>query len=192
MKNQKNFIEAEDQKPVREKIKGFNYEIDDQGRLYSTQYHSGYGFGWQMMPGKPGRAVRPQYTLTRNKKSINFSVQELVSEYFIPAVEFDVAWYRKTREEAKENNTQIRAKWLKGKRQAAAVGTTANLFTEAAALADEARQIAGPQKAESKRDMVVDFAPWSNRHELAESGRIYESACSTGFDFRDSNFYPFL
>ncbi|MBI9112223.1 hypothetical protein [Maridesulfovibrio ferrireducens] len=188
MKNQKDFIEAEDQKPVRKKIKGFNYEIDDQGRLYSTQYHSGYGFGWQMMPGKPGKSVRPQYTLTCNKESINFSVQELVSEHFIPAVEFDVAWYRKTREEAKENNTLLRAKWLRERRQANEIGTTAKASIEETKLVEEARKIANQQE---KQDSVSKFAPWANKHELNSSCRIFEQACSTGFDFRDSNFYPF-
>ena len=178
------------QKKNRKKIKDYNYEIDDHGRLFSTQYHPGYGFGWQMMPGKPGRAVRPQYTLTRNKEYINFSVQKLVSEHFIPAVEFDVAWYRKTREEAKKNNALLRANWLKGKRQANAIEVTVKNSIKILLLVEEARKRAKEIELQEEK-AASRFKPWANAPELNSSCRMYEAACETGFDYRDSNFYPF-
>ncbi len=190
MRNQEDFIEAEDRNQVREKIKRFDYEVDDQGRLYSTQDRVGYGVGWQMMPQKPGKSVQPLYKITHKGHCFVLYVKALVSRHFIPSVEFNPYWYEKTRAEAKAHNAKLRKQWLKDHGTGKVKGATAKMLAEARKV-DEAKR-KERRKLTPTLGVGSDFAPWANPFELASSGRIYERACGAGFDFRDSNIYPFL
>ncbi|MBI9110079.1 hypothetical protein [Maridesulfovibrio ferrireducens] len=163
----------------RHKIKGFDYEVDEKGRVFSTKNYPGYGIGWQMMPTKPGLTRLPQYTLRRDGESFVFRVDLLVEKYFDSTEFFDGTWFRKMRAESKKHKALMRATFLESKKLAKETGKAINA--------------PAPEKSShtEKKTTPNTYIPWSNTEQLIENCRIDESySAALGGDSRDAQMCP--
>ncbi len=163
----------------RHKIKGFDYEVDEKGRVFSTKHHPGYGIGWQMMPTKPGLTRIPQYTLRRDGESFVFRIDLLVDKYFDSTEVFDGNWFRKMRSESKKHKALMRATFLEDKRQAKEAGKTLVIPTPETDIIIE------------QKPAPNTYIPWSNTEQLIENCRFDESySAAIGGDSRDAQMCP--
>lgn len=153
-------------------IEGFDYEIDELGRLFSINYIPGYGYGYQIMPSKTHKTAKPTYKLTKNGGSITCRVDVLVEQYCTSCERFDSKWFLRTRKAAKEHNEELRNAFLEQK---------ANGFP----LSN-----APKPKAKKKRTPYVHI-PWSNSYELDKSMQIEEEySAALGIDSCDALICP--
>lgn len=167
--------------PERKQIKNFNYEIDEDGNVFNMRHFPGYGKGRQVMPTKPGKTRKAQYTLSKHGKTHVFRVDILVEKYFCTVTQFGSAWYLETRKNARKHNALLRAQFLEDKKNGnSEIENPAQVHPTTAPMV----------KSQVKKvDVVKDFAPWSgnSRFNSVIADNYLES---TGFDVRDARFCP--
>ena len=159
-------------RPARHRIEGFDYEIDDQGQLFSINDTPGYGIGYQIMPSRTNSKTKPTYKLTQKGESITCRVDVLVEQFCTSGEIFDSKWYWRTRFAAKDHNEELRAAFLDRK----------------------TKGVPHPKvkktKAEEKSPAYV-YIPWSNSHELDKNMQIEtEYSVALGGDSRDASMCP--
>ncbi|MFW5497742.1 MULTISPECIES: hypothetical protein [unclassified Maridesulfovibrio] len=100
-----------DQVPERKRIKGYNYEIDENGAVFSLSKQNGYGVGRQIKPVKVSACKRPAYTLHRGSVAKVFVAEELYSHYFDGGPQFNLKWHDRIRQQADIYNVQLRKEY---------------------------------------------------------------------------------
>lgn len=106
-----------DQVPERKKIKGFNYEIDENGAVFSLSRQNGYGVGRQIKPVKVNACNRPAYTLHRGSVAKAIVIDELYPHYFDGGPKFNMKWHDRIRKQADVYNVQLREEYKKAREE---------------------------------------------------------------------------
>ncbi|WP_419783774.1 hypothetical protein [Maridesulfovibrio sp.] len=160
-------------RPARQRIAGYNYEIDEQGQLFSTVDYPGYGIGYQLKPLRAFKDCRPSYKLRRKGETITLRVDFLVDQYFEVLTNFDSKWYWRTRKAAEIHNEELRFAFLKAK--------------------GERQGQPKPQKNEpGPIKPKYNHIPWVDDFELQECARMDEDySVAIGGDARDASMCPF-
>ncbi len=158
---------------TRRIIEGYDYEIDDQGQLFSLVDVPGFGIGYQLMPSKTRKTGSPTYKLTRNGEHITCRANVLVEQYFTTGETFDSKWYWRTRKAAKEHNAELRTAFLN--RNSKGLPHPAPVKLEA---------------KEEKRKPYV-YVPWGDLYRMESSAWEEERySAALGSDSRDALICP--
>ncbi|HAS89198.1 MAG TPA: hypothetical protein DCS48_07820 [Desulfovibrio sp.] len=101
--------------PERKKIKGFCYEIDENGAIFSTKFQPGYGVGRQIKPVKVGGAYNPTYTIHRGGVAKVIVMHEFFPIYFDRKLKFGTAWMERIRQQADVHNLILKKEYKRAK-----------------------------------------------------------------------------